>query len=331
MFFRLCLTALLSAPFGALHAFERGDQVVSRAVVRLVRDGKTVDEVAPGQVLTVLNTRAEKLWVSRGLPGWVEAEEVMALGESEAYFAQKIEQAPAAEWYLARGTVRIASGEHQKGISDLSLAVASAKDPSEFLEPLGFGYLGANDQAAAIKTFDRVLRKTPRSTPALMGRGLAFYQAGQLSRAQQDLERAHGLEPDHAFPNKYLGALYHDLGKLDQAGKHLDAAVESDSHDVFSRKARGRLRFERKDYEGAMQDFRAATLIAPSDVEAVTGRGVVQHAIGNDLAAAEQDFQRVVDASRGIARGCLLLEQPWASAIGVGEIRLGVQQPQSRD
>jgi len=221
---------------------------------------------------------------------------------------------------LARGTVRVALGKHAAGIADLQKALQMAGEPGDYLEPLAYAQLAANDQAAAIETFSRAIQDEPDSSPAWMGRGLAYYQVGQNEKAIADLSRAIELNPKHAFPRKYLGALYHDLGKLDVARQQLDMAVDLDSHDTFARKARGRLLFAQGDYPTALDDFAIAVKIDPTDIEAITGRGVVRHAIGNDLAGAEADFARAIELGDDSVENAFL----WSN-LGQVQMELGKQ------
>ena len=227
---------------------------------------------------------------------------MIPLVDAEAYFSKPFATGAGARDYLSRGNVRIALGKHDEGIADLKKAVRMANDPSDYLESLGYAQLAAHDQPAAIETFSQSIEEDARSAPALMGRGLAYYQAGQNENAYRDLAKAIELQSQHAFPRKYIGALLHDLGKLDLARTQLDFAVKLDPYDVFIHKSLGRLMFDQADYAAALEEFSVAIKLDAKDIEAIVGRGVVKHAIGNDLAGAESDFttasKLTVDASR---------------------------------
>lgn len=282
--------ALLFACCSLASAFEPGDLVVARRDVPILNSGQKVDQIGPGQVLAVVETDGAKLRVSRGRPGWIDAADAIALRDAETFFSKPFATGAGARDYLSRGTVRLALEKHDEGIADLKKAVEMANEPGDYLESLGYAQLAANQQPAAIETFSLAIHDQPDSAPALMGRGLAYYQVGQNQNAYRDLFKAIELQPQHAFPRKYVGALLHDLGKLDRARTQLDFAVKLDPYDVFIRKALGRLLFDQGDYEAALGEFNAATRLDAKDIEAVAGRGVVQHAIGIDLASAEADF-----------------------------------------
>ncbi|MEM8671667.1 MAG: tetratricopeptide repeat protein [Planctomycetota bacterium] len=221
----------------------------------------------------------------------------MPLDEAKEFFEKRVSSNTEPQDFLALGSIMIAIGEHEKGIADLKKALELATDARGYLEPLGFAQLATNDEPSAIETFSKALLNETESVPALMGRGLAYYQVGQLENSRLDLERAIALEPKHAFPRKYLGALLHDMGTLERAEEHLDAAAKIDGYDAFTRKALGRLYYDMGKYSEALREFAIAVKLAPKDVESITGRGVIRHSIGTNLDGAEADFKLAIQLS----------------------------------
>jgi len=284
---------LLIAVFVPVAAHEAGDRVVVKIATTLTANGKSVDKVGPGQILTVLRVDEKQLWVSRGEPGWIADSAVLAIEAAEPFFLPRFRTGAGASDYLARGNVRIALGRVDDGVKDLQRAVELASDKLPYLEALGYGFMAAHNQEAAVTAFTGAL-KLRTSPSALMGRGLAFYQMGQNDNATSDFEQAIALKPNHAFPRKYYGALLHDLGKLTEAQAQLSAAIKLDSYDTFTRKATGRLLYDLKRYENSLAQFNIALTIDKNDVEAIAGRGVVLHAIGADLPAAKAAFESAI-------------------------------------
>ena len=278
-------------------SFQLRDIVVAKRTLILRVDNRIVDKSGPGQVLKVQGLRGSKLWVSRGRPGWINASDVIALNQAEAFFQKPFATGASARDCLARGTVRVALGKHAEAIADLQKAVNMAGDSGEYLEPLGYAQLSGLQQAAAIETFSKALQDDPKSAPALMGRGLAFYQVGDYRKSQADLTRAVELEPEHAFPRKYLGVVLHDLNDLRGAKEQLSIAVKVDAHDAFIRKSLGRLQYDLGDLDSALTEFGIAIGLDETDIEAIVGRGVVLHAIGKNLKGAEEDFSRAIGLS----------------------------------
>ncbi|MEL6109607.1 MAG: tetratricopeptide repeat protein, partial [Planctomycetota bacterium] len=274
--------------------FEAGELVVARETVGLRNSGSVSDTVGPGQILTVHRSEATRLWVSRGKPGWVSTDQVFGLEEAAEHFSRPFETGANARNYQIRGTIRIALGNTEEGLADLRRAVELSADPTELLESLAYAELKCQLHRQAIATFTKVIDANAKAASALMGRGLALYQAGQQNGSRSDFQRAVALEPDHSFARKYLGAILHDDGRLEEALGHLERAVEIDPFDVFARKARGRLLFDLSQYEQALSDFRVAAKGDPADVEAAAGLGVIRHAMGV-LVEAESDFVAAIE------------------------------------
>lgn len=298
-------------------AFEQGELVLTKKSSTISIGKEHLDQLGPGQILTVLKVKEDWLWVSRGRPGWINQSDVVALNQAEAYFNRVFATGAGASDYLARGNARIASGKIKEGVADLARAVELANDKLPYLEALGYGLLSADDPATASTRFTQLLN-SKESASALMGRGLARYLLGQFPDARKDLERAIELEPKHAFPRKYLGALLHDSGDLEGARQQLKVAIDLDRYDLFSRKAAGRLLFEQKRYQSALDQFEYAAGMDPADVEAHTGCGIVMHAVGNDLDGARQAFTRALSLGKRAPENAYL----WSNLAQV-EMELG--------
>ena len=308
----IVITLLIST--GQVTAFDIGDLVVAREALELRKNGEVRDTIGVGQIVTVHRTDDERLWVSRGKPGWINANEVLSLTDAEAYFDRPFATGANAGNYQIRGSIRIALGKQEEGLADLQRAVELSNDSMDRLEPLAYAQLKCQLHRKAIESFTKVISAKPEAASALMGRGLAFYQAGQFERSEADFELALTLEPDHSFPRKYYAAILHDSGRLQEALLQLDAALQMDPFDVFARKARGRLLFDFAEYERALADFQIAVKGDPLDIEAVAGNGVIRHALGT-LASAESDFLAAIKLAEPTADDAFL----WSN---LGQVRM---------
>jgi tetratricopeptide (TPR) repeat protein len=200
--------------------------------------------------------------------------------------------------YLARGNVRIATGKVREGLADLKRAIELASsDKLPYLEALGYGHLKAHDQVAAVAAFDQALKLKPAAS-TLMGRGLAYYQMGRLDEAATDFQQAIEQNAKQAFPRKYLAVVLHDQGKLQQAKQQIETALQIDPNDSCSHIAAGRLHYDLKNYADALRMFDRAAQLDKSDVEAIVGRGVVLHAVGEDLVGAKASFESAIRLSK---------------------------------
>lgn len=273
---------------------EPGQLVVAAQDVQLREQSKVIDTVAAGQVLRVLATRDANLWVSRGKPGWIPKKHTIPLAVAEDVFSSAIESDPTPQAYVARGNVRTAKGDHAGALEDIRSAMKRADEPDDYYEPLAYALLASGQLSEAARTFQRILESKPNNASALMGRGVANYQLGNFEAAQTDLSKSIQVDPQHAFPRKYLGALYYDLANLEAAKNELDVAAQLDAFDPMTRKIRGQLLFELEQYDAALTDYEVALRVKATDIEALTGHGIVTHAIGHDLDRALADFTKAV-------------------------------------
>jgi tetratricopeptide (TPR) repeat protein len=81
-------------------------------------------------------------------------------------------------------------------------------------------------------------RSMPRIALNYNDRGFENYQAGQLTSAQRQYERALKLEPDLLPAHYNLGLLYEDLGDLDQAKTHYQIALKGELDVAYNNLAR---------------------------------------------------------------------------------------------
>ncbi|MEM9368338.1 MAG: tetratricopeptide repeat protein [Planctomycetota bacterium] len=209
MICRLCIVSLF---FGAITpACPASEPVVGQTVTNIETielrgvDGKRVDLVGPGEVLRVIAVERSRVLVSRGKPGWVSEDDILPLAEAQSRLANRFRTGAGPTEYLARGNIRVALGELELGLADLQKAVEYSGDPADYLPALGYGLLRNQQHGKAIQTFSRAIDLDRKIAAAHMGRGLAYFQAGQLSAAETDFAHALEIESNNAFALKYAG------------------------------------------------------------------------------------------------------------------------------
>jgi tetratricopeptide (TPR) repeat protein len=107
----------------------------------------------------------------------------------------------------------------------------------KFLDPFRqeAGCVAALGLLIALLLFDRSL---PQIARWYNDRGYANYQAGQLTSAQRDYERAVKLDPDLLEAHYNLGLLYEDLDELDQARAEYRIALQGGLDAAYNNLAR---------------------------------------------------------------------------------------------
>jgi len=245
--------------------------------------------------------------------------------------------------YLGRGRARLAAGESELGLADLSRAAELAPESAEILEETADGFYtrGRFDEAAVFYARTIGLGRDSANTRYRLAVSLV-----QLSRAEEaipHLEAALGIEAAHGEARYLYGKLLNDMGRFAEAeneirgartrfdpgadyfvelgialleqGK-LDAAEElarklgrHDPRDARAHTLLGEVYLARKRFEASRQELITALQTNAEQPRAQLALARVWLAIGEsgndpgDLAKAKQ----ILEESRGIPEGTRLL------------------------
>jgi tetratricopeptide (TPR) repeat protein len=223
-----------------------------------------------------------------------------------------------------RAAALAASGQTDKALDDYGAAIRA--NPKASLAYLGRGVLLASRQRAysrAVEDFDKVLALEPDNVEALISRGDAYAQLGDLGRAMADLNRAVSLAPQAALPvlargqvesrrgdltaaaRDYEAALKIDprnadaminlaaissmQGKFEAAVKLLDQAIEIDPKNPLAFYNRGYAWFALKNWDKAIADYGQAIALEPRMGLAYNNRALCRAIAGSNLVAALAD------------------------------------------
>ncbi len=222
-----------------------------------------------------------------------------------------------------------ASGQTDKALEDYSAAIKA--DPKSSLAFLGRGVLLAVRKRAydrAVEDFDKVLVIEPDNVEALVSRGDAFTQLGDLGRAMADLNRAVALAPDkptvlvtrgqvesrrgnvagavrdyeaalkldprYAYALINLAAVRSMQGQSGAAIDLLDQAIAIDRRNPLAFYNRGYAEFALKQYDKAIADYSSAIEIEPRMGLAYNNRALSRAIAGSDLVAALADSDQAL-------------------------------------
>lgn len=222
-----------------------------------------------------------------------------------------------------------ASGQTDKALEDYTAAIKA--DPKSSLAFLGRGVLLAVRKRAydrAVEDFDKVLVIEPDNVEALLSRGDAFAQLGDLGRAMADLNRAVALAPDkptvlvtrgqvesrrgnlagaardyeaalkldprYAYAMINLAAVRSMQGQSGAAIDLLDQAIAIDRRNPLAFYNRGYAEFAQKQYDKAIADYSSAIEIEPRMGLAYNNRALSRAIAGTDLVAALADSDQAL-------------------------------------
>lgn len=113
--------------------------------------------------------------------------------------------------------------------------VEDPEDRAQFLAARGYAlfYLDKIDEARA--AFNAAVRADPELFSAIVGRAMVHEHLGFYNAAMLDLERAIDLDSTEGQPFAIRGAIHLRFGRIDQAQRDLQYAVQSNPDDEESR------------------------------------------------------------------------------------------------
>lgn len=196
-----------------------------------------------------------------------------------------------------------ASGQTDKALEDYAAAIKA--DPKSSLAFLGRGVLLAMRKRAydrAIEDFDKVLVIEPDNVDALVSRGDAFAQLGDLGRAMADLNRAVALAPDKPTVLVTRGQIESRRGNLAGAARDYEAALKLDQRYAAAMINLAAVRSMQGQSGAAIELLDQAIAIDRRNPLAFYNRGYAEFALKQyDKAIADYGSAIELDAGMGLA------------------------------
>ena len=128
----------------------------------------------------------------------------------------------------------LASGARKEAVEALKLALESTPRNAQAISLMGYLELAENRKEEALAIFEQALAIDPALGNAWLGRGLAYFQIGDESKALRSMKIAAAVEPNRSFLRSYLGKAFAETQELDRAGKELALARRLDENDPTS-------------------------------------------------------------------------------------------------
>lgn len=139
--------------------------------------------------------------------------------------------------------------------------------------------------AEGVRAFQQAIALQPRLAEAHYNLGLAEAERGNFTTAIPHFAKTIQLRPDHAGAELNWGLALALSGGLAEARPHLERALGLDRHSAALRQTYGRVLLQAREYDAAVQQFRAALQLEP----ALPG-------VHRDLALALQQLGRLDEA-----------------------------------
>ncbi len=197
----------------------------------------------------------------------------------------------------------------------------------------GFEFLHAGEPDRAIDHFDAALRHDPHDSQALLGRGHARRDKGDLAGSLRDLDEAVRIKPDDPTLLGNRANTRHHLGDLFGAIADYDRAIAIAPQIVWLHGGRAAALHADDQLEAAIADYDRAIALDPNDHNAYRNRGMARAASGEYESAIESYTEAIrlnpTDAQSHLyrAQARAHLEDFDAAVIDFGEaIRLDPRQ-----
>lgn len=161
-------------------------------------------------------------------------------------------------------------GKLDQAIAYLDEIYNTHKDINALIQ-IGDAYRRAEKYDLSIKAYDRAEKELggkigPENWHLLYARGMSYERAGNMTKAEADLEKALEFKPDHPYLLNYLGYSWADQGKnLDRALDMVKKAAFLRPDDGYIADSLGWVFFKLGDYNRAVTELEKAVELVPFD------------------------------------------------------------------
>ena len=229
--------------------------------------------------------------------------------------AGRIDPSAAAPWANG-GAVLDESGAPREAARWYGRAAGLDATDNEILCALGWAQLRARAFEDSAASFQRVLKRDPDHTSALLGLARVELARGHPRQAVSLLTRADGVSPFANLVHLFLGRAYDALGDLSNAISAYRQGAGSDSSFLEARKALGRTYLRTRQLREALRQFSKILDADPNDSQAAallsTVRPLLARSDEAPIAQAVSSPVREVAASEAFPKNVPVLR------IGVG-------------
>lgn len=155
------------------------------------------------------------------------------------------------------------------------------KDDTETRVYLANAYMRNDDLESAAEEFEHLSKLHPDETNYVANHATILYELEEYNESTSLCEIL--LEKDNslAYPSFLLGKINKALGNLDEAERHVSDAIDKRDNFVDALLLRSDIRYEKKDYEGALSDIDTMLSNNYDAEEVLMQKGMVLAAMGN--------------------------------------------------
>lgn len=291
----LCAT-LFARPHW-LVAQEFAEPFVARVQMRFTVGDQVVDEIAKGDLLTVLEERDDGYVVSTfsGKRGLVNKVDVLKVAEAVEVYDELIEANPKeGRLHTLRASAWWARGDEQKALADFDKAIEVGYREPHAYASRGLFHAALGHYEKALADYDMAIKQGANDASPYVNRAAVFMTQQKFDQAVKDYTKAIEIEPKNSSIFQQRAVAWKLGERFDKAAADFSKAIELDRKNVLAWMGRGFMWFQQQEYQKAVDDFTAAIEIAPKLAQAYNNRGYNRQMLGEHKAALA-DYDRAIE------------------------------------
>jgi tetratricopeptide (TPR) repeat protein len=238
------------------------------------------------------------------------------LGQHEqalADFSTALQLEPSAPLHIDRGLLHVAANRLEEAIADFSEALALQPGNAHALVLRGNARADHGDLDGALADLNEAVRLSPEWGLAYHNRGNVYARRADFDLALADFDRAIALDPGHGAAYFSRANVHAERGALDEAIRDYTTALGIDPDSSAAYTNRGNAYATLGDHERALADYNESLRLDPADALTLCNRANL-YAGRHDLDAALADYAEAIRLDPGNARafhnrGNLLAEE----------------------
>ncbi|MEU7860361.1 tetratricopeptide repeat protein [Nonomuraea sp. NPDC049141] len=195
------------------------------------------------------------------------------------------------DYYLDRGNLLYRLGRHGEALADYERAMLAGPPLPEAYYNRAELRIVREDFAGALMDLGRVIELDPAYLDAYINRAGLLAMLKRDEEARADVTIGLAQSPGNPYLLVVLGQLETAAGRLSEARRALDLAVEAAPELAAAWGNRGVLRYEAGDWAGALSDLTRSIALEPGQPALYENRAVVHRALGHPAEAAADDEQ----------------------------------------
>ena len=196
---------------------------------------------------------------------------------------------------------------------------------SEIFDRMAISLISLGRISEALAYAERAINANPYSADAWAIRAWALDWEGRAGEALSSAFHALELDPDSSRARAYLAEAYRSLGQNDRAEALVENILEADPNSSEAWRARGLIKEDSYDYEGAVQDYQTAFGIADNMNFIAIDIARIEAALGN-VDAALEFLEAVVEVNPQNTRALFRLGDIYNRQLGDPSQALGYLQ-----